>query len=114
MKRLVFVFLLLAAWALSAQERMSDLDQAYEDARVECTALKDLEARREEGREPLPGERLGTVARKSQSGKSQPGTVAGNSRLAEQYFARQEMLDQDLESARERCEQAKKRWNDLK
>ena len=100
MKRLVFVFLLLAATALSAQERMSDLDQAYEDARVECTALKDLEARREEGREPLPGERL--------------GTVSGKSRLTEKYFARQAMLEQDLESARERCEQAKKRWNDLK
>ena len=100
MKRLVFVFLLLAAWALSAQERMSDLDQAYEDARVECTALKDLEARREQAREPLPGERL--------------GTVAGKSRLTEKYFARQAMLDQDLGSARERCDQAVRRWNDLK
>ena len=105
MKRLVFVFLLLAASALSAQEPMSDLDQAYEDARVECAALKDLEARREEGREPLPGERLGTVAGKNRSGKS---------RLTERYFARQAMLDQELESARERCEQAMKRWNDLK
>ena len=100
MKRLVFVFLLLAASAPSAQERTSDLDQAYEDARVQCTALKDLEARREQGREPLPGERLGTVKRKS--------------RLTEKYFARQAMLDQDLESARERCDQAMRRWNDLK
>jgi hypothetical protein len=55
-QRLVFVFLLLAASAVTAQERMSDLDKAYEDARVECTALKDVEARREQGREPLPGE----------------------------------------------------------
>ncbi len=100
MKRLVFVFLLLAASAVSAQERMSDLDKAYEDARVECTALEDAEARREQGREPLPGERLGTVARKS--------------RLTEKYFERQAMLDQELERARERCEQAMKRWNDLK
>jgi hypothetical protein len=99
-KRLVFVFLLLAASALSAQERMSDLDQAYEDARVECNALKDLEARREQEREPLPGERI--------------GTVAGKSRLTAKYFERQAMLEQDLESARERCEQATKRWNDLK
>ena len=100
MKRLVFVFLLLAASAVTAQERMSDLDKAYEDARVECTALKDVEARREQGREPLPGERR--------------GTVAGKSRLTEKYFTRQAMLEQDLESARERCEQAMKRWNDLK
>ena len=100
MKRLVFVFLLLAASAASAQERMSDLDQAYEDARVECTALQDVEARREQGREPLPGERL--------------GTVAGKSRLTEKYFARQAMLEQELASARERCDQAMKRWNDLK
>ena len=100
MKRLVFVFLLLAASAVAAQERTSDLDQAYEDARVECAALKDLEAGREQGREPLPGERLGT-------GK-------GKSRLTEKYFERQAMLEQDLERARERCEQAMKRWNDLK
>ena len=97
MKRLVFVFLLLAASAVTAQ---SDLDKAYEDARVECTALKDAEARREQGREPLPGERL--------------GTVAGTSRLTEKYFERQAMLEQELERARERCEQATKRWNDLK
>ena len=103
MKRLVFVFLLLAASAPSAQERVSDLDQAYEDARAECTALKDLEAQREAGREPLPGERVGIVAGKSH-----------RSRLTEKYFARQAMLDQDLESARERCDQAMKRWNDLK
>ena len=100
MKRLVFVFLLLAASAVAAQERTSDLDQAYEDARVACSALKDAEDRREQGREPLPGERL--------------GTVAGTTRLTQEYFARQAMLDQELERARERCEQAMKRWNDLK
>ena len=100
MKRLVFVFLLLAASAVSAQEPTSDLDKAYADARVECTALTEAEARREQGREPLPGERL--------------GTVAGKSRLTEEYFERQAMLEQELERARERCEQAMKRWNDLK
>jgi len=99
-ERLVFVFLLLAASAVAAQERTSDLDKAYEDARVECTALKDAEELREQGREPLPGERL--------------GTVAGKSRLTQRYFARQAMLDQELERARGRCEQATKRWNDLK
>lgn len=100
MKRLVFVFLLLAASAVTAQVPTSDLDKAYEDARVECTALKDVEARREQGREPLPGERL--------------GTVSGTSRLTGKYFERQAMLEQALERARERCEQAMKRWNDLK
>ena len=100
MKRLVFVFLLLAASAVTAQERMSDLDKAYEDARAECSALKDAEAQREQEREPLPGERL--------------GTVAGKSRLTQKYFARQAMLDQELERVRERCDQAMKRWNDLK
>jgi hypothetical protein len=99
-RRLVFVFLLLAASAVAAQERASDLDKAYEEARVECAALKDAEERREQGREPLPGERR--------------GTVSGKSRLTQNYFARQAMLDQELERARERCEQATKRWNDLK
>jgi hypothetical protein len=96
----VFVFLLLAASAIPAQERTSDLDKAYEDARAECSALKDAEARREQEREPLPGERL--------------GTVAGTSRLTERYFERQATLDQELERVRERCDQAMKRWNDLK
>ncbi|HXM82914.1 MAG TPA: hypothetical protein VN929_13420 [Burkholderiales bacterium] len=100
MKRLVFVFVLLAASAAVAQERTSELDKAYEEARAACTALEQAEARREQGREPLPGERL--------------GTAAGTSRLTEPYFERQAMLEQEMERARERCAQAMKRWNDLK
>jgi hypothetical protein len=100
MKRLVFVFLLLVASLATAQERAGDLDKAYEEARAACAALEEAEVQREQGREPLPGERL--------------GTAAGTSRLTEQYFERQAMLEQVVERARERCEQATKRWNDLK
>jgi hypothetical protein len=60
-----------------------------EDAQL---ALKNAEAAREAGREPLPDERQ--------------GLAGGGSRLTEAYFARQKILDAAVEAARQRAEEA--------
>ena len=60
-----------------------------QDARL---ALKNAEAARDAGKEPLPGERL--------------GNVGGGSRLSEGYFARQKGLEDAVAAARRRVEEA--------
>ena len=100
MKALVVVFaVLIAGWAV-AQDRSSALDKAYEEARAAALALKEAEARREQGIEPQEGERQ--------------GTSSGGTRPTLQYLGRQQLLEQELEMARRRYEAALKRWNDLK
>ncbi len=86
--------------AASAQNRSADLDKAYEEARAAYNALQEAEARRDQGLESLPGERQ--------------GSAAGGSRPTGGYFARQAILEQQVELARQRYEAAMKRWNDLK
>jgi hypothetical protein len=54
--------------------------------------LKKAEAAREAGKEPLPGERL--------------GTATGASRLTDEYWARQKSLEAAVEAARKQVEQA--------
>ena len=105
MNRLVLA--LLAAFCTSvsaqnpsAQNRSSQLDQAYDEVRASYTALQQVMARRDQGIESLPGERT--------------GSAAGGSRPNENYFARQAILEQEVEQARKRYEAALKRWNDLK
>ena len=66
-----------------AQQRR--LQAAYEQ-------LKKAEAAREAGKEPLPGERL--------------GTATGASRLTDEYWARQKSLEAAVEAARKQVEQA--------
>jgi len=100
MKRLILVISMLAAGAAAAQDRSKQLDQAYEEARTTHNALKAAEARRDQGIESQPGERT--------------GSAAGGSRPSENYFARQAILEQEVELARRRHEAAMKRWNDLK
>jgi hypothetical protein len=104
MKFLVVVFAALAmggtAGAAGAQSRTSELDKAYEEARAAAIALKDAEARRDQGIEPQEGERL--------------GTASGGTRPAPQYLGRQQLLEHEVELARRRYEAALKRWNDLK
>jgi len=107
MKRLAFaaIALLVAASALAqapaaAPNRSAELDKAYEEVRASYVALQQAEERRDQGVESQPGERSGTV-----SGASRPN---GN------YFARQAILEQEVESARKRYDAALKRWNDLK
>ena len=54
--------------------------------------LQQAEAALEAGKEPLPGERL--------------GTAGGGSRLTDEYWARQKKLEQAVEAARKRLDQA--------
>lgn len=92
---------LFFAWhAVSAQNRTAELDKAYEETRAAYNALQEAEARRDRGVESLPGERQ--------------GSAAGGSRPTVNYFARQAILEQQVELARQRYEAALKRWNDLK
>jgi len=56
-------------------------------------ALKNAEAARAAGKEPLPGERI--------------GTAGGASRLSESYFDRQRKLDEAVEGARRELEKAR-------
>jgi hypothetical protein len=100
MKRLVLVLLLGVCASVSAQNRSSQLDQAYDEVRASYTALQQVLARRDQGIESQPGERT--------------GSAAGGSRPNENYFARQAILEQEVELARKRYEAALKRWNDLK
>ena len=100
MKALVVVFSMLAASVTVAQDRRTELDKAYEEARSAQLSLKEAEARRDQGVEPQGGE--------------VQGTASGGTRPSEQYRGRQMMLEQEAEAARRRYEAALKRWNDLK
>jgi hypothetical protein len=100
MKRLLILLSFLVASTAAAQDRSTQLDKAYEEARTAYNALKAAEARRDQGVESQPGERA--------------GSAAGGSRPTESYFARQALLEQEAELARRRYEEAMKRWNDLK
>ena len=100
MKRWLLLICLLAAGAVAAQDRSAELDKAYEEARAAHEALKAAQSRRDEGVESEPGERI--------------GTAAGGSRPTESYFARQAILEHELEAARRRYDAAIERWNDLK
>lgn len=100
MKASVLVFSVLVAFGALAQDRRSELDRAYEEARAAHQALKEAEARRDQGIEALAGDRQ--------------GTASGGTRPTEQYLGRQQLLEQELEMARRRYEAALKRWNHLK
>jgi len=99
-KRLLVLSLLAFATAVAAQNRTAELDRAYEDTRSAYIVLQQAITRRDQGGDSLPGERT--------------GSAAGGSRPNENYFARQAILEQDVENARKRYEAALKRWNDLK
>ena len=101
MRSLLLAALLTTSSILLAQDRSTELDKAYEETRAAFLALKEAEKRRDEGIESQVGERLGTAG-------------GGASRPTEQYWARQALLEQEVELARRRYEAAQKRWNDLK
>jgi hypothetical protein len=101
MRTLLFAALVTTSSVLSAQNRSTELDKAYEETRAAYLTLKEAEKRRDEGIESQAGERLGTAS-------------GGASRPTEQYWARQALLEQEVELARRRYETAQKRWNDLK
>jgi hypothetical protein len=100
MNALVLVFSILVASLAAAQDRRSELDKAYDEARSAYQALKDAEARRDKGIEPQSGERQ--------------GTASGGTRPTEQYAGRQQLLEQEVELAHRRYDAALKRWNKLK
>jgi hypothetical protein len=100
MKRFVLLGLFALATPLAAQNRSADLDKAYEEARSAYNELQRAIARRDQGVESQAGERV--------------GSAAGGSRPNENYFARQAILEQQVEIARQRYEATMKRWNDLK
>jgi hypothetical protein len=104
MKALTVVFVALMVGmvpcAATAQERSRELDKAYEEARAASLALKEAQARRDQGVEPQPGE--------------VQGTASGGTRPSDQYRGRQMHLEQEVDLARKRYDAALKRWNDLK
>jgi len=71
--------------AATSDAQRRELEDAHQQ-------LKKAEAAREAGKEPLPGERL--------------GTATGASRLTDDYWARQKSLEAAVEAARKRVEQA--------
>src|SRR4051812_40403278 len=98
----VFVALMIGVvpGAATAQARAGDLDKPYEEARAAALALKEAEARRDQGVEPQPGE--------------VQGTASGGTRPSEPYRGRQMQLEQEVDLARKRYDALLKRWNDLK
>jgi len=104
MKALTVVFVALmvsmVACAATAQDRSRELDKAYEEARAAALALKEAEARRDQGVDPQAGE--------------VQGTASGGTRPSEQYRGRQIQHEQEVELARKRYDASLKRWNDLK
>lgn len=100
MKALVLVFSVLVAFGAPAQDRSSELDKAYEEARAAQQALKEAETRRDAGVAAQEGDRQ--------------GTASGGTRPTEQYLGRQQLLEHEVEMARRRYDSALKRWNDLK
>jgi hypothetical protein len=104
MKALTVVFAALVVGitlrAATAQDRGRELDKAYDEARAAALALKEAEARRDQGVEPQTGEIQ--------------GTASGGTRPSEQYRGRQVLLEQEVDIARKRYDAALKRWNDLK
>jgi hypothetical protein len=94
------VFFLSVAAIAQAPNRSQELEKAYQEAREASVALKDAEARRDQGLESQEGERS--------------ASAAGGSRPNENYFARQAILEQEVHVARKRYDAAMRRWNDLK
>lgn len=74
-------------------DRRRDRSELRSDVIKAEMLLEDAKKQKEEGVEPLPGERT--------------GTVSGNSRLNEQYWERQEALQEQVEKAKEMLENAR-------
>jgi hypothetical protein len=95
--------LLLVAFGLSAAlhaQADTALERAHEELVAARVALESSQAARAAGVEPREGERL--------------GTASGLSRLSDAYWERQKRLEEDVERARQRLEQATERWNALR
>ena len=73
--------------------KKTEANPKEERIRAAEKALKDAEAAQAAGKEPTAGDRL--------------GTVSGNQRLTEEYWARQKQLEQGVEQARANLEKVK-------
>ena len=83
-----------------ADTRAAELAAADAQIKEAARVLKEAEARQEQGAEPLPGERLGTVGR--------------NSRLAPSYFSRQQDNATEVDMARARLDEAYRLRNQVR
>lgn len=101
---LAVLLALVASAGAQEQDRAAALDQAYDEMVAAQAALQRAEEAKQSGVEPLPGERLGTV---SPSGERR-------SRLSDEYWQRQQLLEKDVEEARTRLDEALARWNALR
>lgn len=90
--------------ALLKEMEKSRLQREAADARVRSAqnALRDAEAARAAGAEPLESERVGFVRQPTEKDK---GPVFGT-RLTDAYFERQQKLERTVEEARRNLEQA--------
>ncbi len=89
-----------AAEPPAPQTRTQKLDAADAEVRAAQQALDDARARLEQAAEPRPGERT--------------MTAGGTSRLNEGYFARQQALQDEIERANARLQEAYRKRNDLR
>lgn len=85
-----------------ASKRSQVLDEVSREVQAAEVDLRAAENEREAGREPLPGERLGIV---------EPGI---GTRLTEEYFQRQQMLEERMENARKRLEKAQQGYANIR
>lgn len=84
----------------AANAREQALSAADREIRATTSALSDAETALTSGREPLPGERL--------------GTANGKTRLTQAYFDRLRRLENQVQGARQRLDRAYRRRNDLR
>lgn len=84
----------------AANAREQALAEADREVRAATSALTDAETALTSGREPLPGERL--------------GTANGKTRLTQAYFDRLRGLENQVEGARRRLDRAYRRRNELR
>ena len=83
-----------------ALKRSQALDEASRSVQTAEVELRATESEREAGREPLPGERL--------------GIVGSGTRLTEEYFQRQQMLEERVDNARKRLENAQQGYANIR
>ena len=99
----VVVGALLGLAVMNSAHSQASLDEAtrtYQAVTAAHLSLDQAESDRLQGIEPLPGERLGTVR-------------PGQSRLSEKYWKRQAQLEENVERARKRLDEALARWRTI-
>ena len=101
MRRILAIGLAALLAALPAAAQIGgDADRAYDEVVAARRALQQVEMAQEQGVEPREGERQ--------------GIGGGRSRLGDDYWQRQEVLQRNVESARKRLDEALARWHQLR